>query len=602
MLRHSLFATVCAVVLCAAASGAHAEEYAVRSPHERAHENEPLGTLKPGHILQPEEPVQDAVSPAPPPPTDEVQIHSSSGIDVGELPAENLQERMGTLTGPVSAGDAIWQYMDRAQAETLIHSLPTPLRGGGIHDMVVRLLLSEAAPPHGEAKGWLNERIEALLRIGATEDAATLAALVPNPSADNKTLQNTILVALLSGRRGQACDALLTEDASAIAALPEMLQRVHLFCLADAGQIEQAELALSLKQESRHPAPEWFASLIDAMQYPDSRLSALPEAPEPLDMAMIVSAAPARLPEGRRTEELLEPAYQPYHAVLAASEELQPQVRAQFAESVIDTGGSISREEMESLYRAAAVNPNAPKALRQRINAYLQLVDAPNTKTALRDFNDALKAFRDHPILSDMMLSPVLSIMSKTMRPEQPYLSYAPQAIAILLSAGKLEDAGRWLRMMDVHRESSTITYVAHELARFVALHGKRPSHTATQLPPFAIPSQADRDDLRLLQRYFRIMPLFGYQVPDVTAGILEEKFAAMEKNRADWPLDVMKQESEKGNMAAVVLTSADFTNRTHWLEVGDEGLYILLESLLASGQKDMAHRIAIESLLAFMR
>lgn len=574
-------------------------------PHDVGHDPylEPVGQLKPEHVLKPETPEADPVPAAPPPPVEEVQIQNPSGIDARDVSADDLSERIGLLSGDQGVGENVWQYLQIDQARALLAQLPTPMPDGGLRDVVIKLLTTEARPPRGTAKGWLHDRVQALIRIGAIDDAAALLDRVPDSAFDAPLVKTHTLVMMLAGRTGQACDRVRRSSENKKHPLSPSLGRFLIYCQAQDGNFEQSELAISLKRETKDPYPEWFSSLIDAMQYPDSELQSMPEKPQPLDIAMVLAAAPQHLPQGVSLHDFAQSAYQPYHELLGASALLSASQRVGFVESSVAAGNPIGRKEIETLYRSVIVSGKPTNAeIEQRIRTYLKLVDAPNTKTALRDFYDALKAFGHNHALARRMLTGPLGVLSSTMRPEQPYLAYAPQAFAMLLAEGKLDDTGKWLRMMDVHREASAITYVSHELARFVTSTDKHLSPGAKQLPPFAIPDHADRDELRLLQRYFRIIPLFGYHTPDITTSMLDEKLDPITRNLAAWPVDELKAYADAGDMAGVVLRSAAFMKGADWLEVNDEGLHMLVASLIASGQKPLARSILVESLLAFIQ
>lgn len=572
---------------------------ALAGPNDVPSIRDSLGTLQPEHILQLPAERPDTTPHIPAPPQEEIEIEAESGISISDISSTTNQ--IGTLRSSESGYEStVWQYLDINEARGLLQALPKPITSQTLREAVVRLLLTEATPPRQSENIWLLERADALLRIGKTAQAASLLNAVPESMRESEIIQPYVHTMLLDSQTDRACDML-----EALPKRSELYEasfnRLELFCYATAGEYEKAELVMNLRHEQGNPYEAWFTSLLESMHYEGTRMSEMPESPGDIDLAMLLSAGSSRLPKDTPLMGYLDQDYLPYHQLMASNEHNNPGIRASYMEQLIANGNG-NTEALAELYSELAKRPsNEDRGLIARAKAYQALVSAPNTRKALQAFNEAQKAFTGHPLLSERLLLTPLKAITLTMTDNQPYLAFAPKAFRILTRAGETDLAKKWLRIMDVHRPQAPVTYLTHELARFIA-ETRDPldlSPAARSLPPYTLPEQVDSRSLRPIQRYYRLAELFGYQPPETTQAMVDEKSIPQSGEETPWNVSEINDYTDRGSIAGVLLTASALQAESGWEQMDDESIAILVEALIKLGYRPLAKLVVVESILS---
>ncbi|MBB5516194.1 hypothetical protein FHS89_002220 [Rubricella aquisinus] len=154
-----------------------------------------------------------------------------------------------------------------------------------------RLLLVEAIPPRGSGRRAivLNARIDALMRMGAVDEAEALGQRAGPP--DDRLFERLFDIALLTGRADAACkmlaaDATLSDDLS-----------TRVFCAARSGQWDTAAMTLGLGEALGAIAPlraDHLRMFLDPDLFEDDTDLDLPEPMTALDFALREAAGQSR--------------------------------------------------------------------------------------------------------------------------------------------------------------------------------------------------------------------------------------------------------------------------------------------------------------------
>lgn len=563
---------------------------------------EPLGQLKPEDVLRRQSTPELLHHTTPPPPSEAVDIPTDSGIFVTD--SRSSIDRFGTMQPEMSGyAENIWQYLDEQEARSLVEAIPGAIRSPALQDAFRRLMLTEANPPRNTQSGWLELRASTLLRLGNTQDASLLLDAVPQ-SLREGSLQNTYLLAMLLSRQtDKACitlDTILEKNKK----ISKPLDRMSLFCKALKGDYSAAELAINVKSEAGTPYPSWFVSLIESLGYDNTRMSAMPKNPEELDIAMILAAGGNRLPKTLPYQPFLDTGYSMFLPTLALQDWGNPLGQTTLLEALLRSHPTAARP-LAASYEALATPALKPsitdRGLAYRVEAYSKLSAAKNQGAALQAFDLALKAFWQKPSIATQVLLVPLIAITQTMHPNQPYLEFAPQAFRILMQNNKKTHVVRWLQLMDHFKPNDPATYVSHEIARFADNPSAHLSPDSQNIPPFTIPEKADKKMLRVLQRYYHLMPLFGYQVPEITLSLLDEMLPTADNDSTPWNVDEIQDYTDRGSIAGVILAAAALHHESGWMKMDDASLIVLIESVLRLGDGALAQKLAVESLLALM-
>jgi hypothetical protein len=187
---------------------------------------------------------------AEPTPIELQQLGSLDAWTVGALSRAN-----GAL-----ASD-IWSRSDPAVLAVVFERLPAVYDSPAMLALARRVLLSGADAPRGDADAAARERFEALGKMGAADELATMASGAGASLSDVAIAQYAAQAELARGQRVQACNrgraAQVGEQA------PPFLLRLRAYCSAAAGDRAAADLALELAR-AQNAADAWYTGAVAA--------------------------------------------------------------------------------------------------------------------------------------------------------------------------------------------------------------------------------------------------------------------------------------------------------------------------------------------------
>lgn len=152
----------------------------------------------------------------------------------------------------------LWAQSEPALLAQVFDKLPGVYESPAMQALTRRVLLSGGQAPRGESSEAARKRFEALGRMGAADDLATMAAGAGNAINDPAIAQYAAQAELARGRRAEAC---ARGRRGANADTPPFLLRLRAYCAAVGGDRAAADLALEFAGGSGEDAA-WFASAI----------------------------------------------------------------------------------------------------------------------------------------------------------------------------------------------------------------------------------------------------------------------------------------------------------------------------------------------------
>lgn len=158
----------------------------------------------------------------------------------------------------------VWQGTNHARVKQLLQAQPDVIAARSVRKVLARLLMSVTNPPESEniQQNVLAERVNTLLALGETSQAARLLGQIPDTLMTEKLAQLKFTSHLLSGDDAWVCnnvnDALSRYESNA----PEWQQLV-VYCHANAGRQAEMQLAMNLLEEQQNPLDP---ALVEAFQ------------------------------------------------------------------------------------------------------------------------------------------------------------------------------------------------------------------------------------------------------------------------------------------------------------------------------------------------
>ena len=182
---------------------------------------------------------------AAPPPPEVKAAPALAPVQEQSLQSLDLFSPAGRATGLPST---LWRGASASLARREIPALANHPTSLALTVLAWRVLSTGANAPKGagEDAGLAGARVRALLALGDLKAASAIVAHTPNLAADPVLAQAAADVDLLAGRADQAC-ALLDSLAQG-RELPYFV-RLRAFCLAEAGKMNEAQLALDLASQ-----------------------------------------------------------------------------------------------------------------------------------------------------------------------------------------------------------------------------------------------------------------------------------------------------------------------------------------------------------------
>ncbi len=406
-------------------------------------------------LAPPPEPLPDSATP-PPIPVEQTAPEGErapAGIEVDPL---GIAAADGSgLLEPDQGGLGLemWRGTGRAAVELLLQRLPAGVASPAMHDLARRLLMSNATPPEGAAGANLTLlRVERLVALGDTKDAAALMALLPEREVDGAAARLGLDAMLLSGDADGAC----TWAEALIRQLPDeaYLQQALIFCQARAGRANEAMLGLDLMREQGQEPDTTFVALVEAVAAGQGDEVELPENPDALHLAMLQAAGqalPPALAASGRPEVL---------ALLTKDPKLEAATRIDAAERGLALG-IVPPETVIQLYLDMPTQPGELEAALQlpdagygaQMRAVLYQAAARSAQPAPRAqlLERALQlARRQGRYLASVAVNRAL-LMDLAPRPEIAWL--AEEAARALYAAGRYEQATAWIDLARTSNE-----------------------------------------------------------------------------------------------------------------------------------------------------
>ncbi len=446
----------------------------------------PLEPLEPAAPPAPAAPAEAAPAPAPqaapqrlvprrlipqratpaPEPNPEPAPETAAPAGNGLLPLPVASDALGAVDpdslGVLSAdaggfGPDLWDGVDRAQVRALLADMPGRYRNAALRGIAQRLLLTAApapaAGPNGapDAPGLLQLRLDALMAMGAVDDARRLLDTVPQGRMDAALIALRIDLMLLANTLDDAC-ALTSQELERHPTPP--LRRAAILCQARSGQTAASAFGLTLLRDEGLTDP-YFAALIGRIGDPAAAPVAVDEAVTPASLTPLHLAA-MRTAGAAPPATVLEIAAPAVLASLATSGPGAPADRLA-AGMRAAAMGALDSDALASLFatyplteddlarpisRAAELPPAEALALLYRA-AESQTVKAARAEAMLTAMRQA-DGSGDLPVVA-RLLAPLASDM--TPAPELSW--FAPAAARLALLNGDLPGADDWIAIAD---------------------------------------------------------------------------------------------------------------------------------------------------------
>jgi hypothetical protein len=163
----------------------------------------------------------------------------------------------------------LWAHSDGATVGALFARLPAIYDSPSAQRLAQRALFSGGAAPSGAAVDAARERFEALGRMGAADQLATMAAGAPDALRDPTIAQFAAQAELARGRRPEACAR--GRGATVDDPPPIFLVRLRAYCSAVTGDRAAADLALEMNHGAAADDAWYRAALAAAAGAPGAR-------------------------------------------------------------------------------------------------------------------------------------------------------------------------------------------------------------------------------------------------------------------------------------------------------------------------------------------
>jgi hypothetical protein len=142
----------------------------------------------------------------------------------------------------------LWRQSDPDVLAAVFDRLPAVYESPAAQALARRVLFSGGEAPRGEAQAAVRKRFEALGRMGAADELATMAAGSNASLSDPQIAQYAAQAELARGRRAEACAR--GRGANFGDRPPPFLLRLRAYCAAVTGDRAAADLALELARSS----------------------------------------------------------------------------------------------------------------------------------------------------------------------------------------------------------------------------------------------------------------------------------------------------------------------------------------------------------------
>ena len=191
----------------------------------------------------------------------------AQGQEPAPMEVQQISELNAWTVGALSRANGalpsdIWSRSDPAFLAQAFNRLPAVYDSPATLALARRVLLSGAdAPRGGDADAAARRRFEALGKMGAADELATMASGAGSASTDVAIAQYAAQAELARNQRAQACN----RGRAAVAGeqVPPFLLRLRAYCAAVAGDRAASDLALELAR-AQNAADAWYTGAVAA--------------------------------------------------------------------------------------------------------------------------------------------------------------------------------------------------------------------------------------------------------------------------------------------------------------------------------------------------
>jgi len=155
----------------------------------------------------------------------------------------------------------LWARSDPAFLAAALDKLPAVYDSAAMQNLARRVLFSGGDAPRGDTQAAARKRFEAIGRMGAADQLATMVAGSGTSASDPIIAQYGAQAELARGRRNEACAR--GRNAAAVDAPPPFLLRLRAYCAAAGGDRAAADLALELAR-AQNAEDAWYTGAVAA--------------------------------------------------------------------------------------------------------------------------------------------------------------------------------------------------------------------------------------------------------------------------------------------------------------------------------------------------
>ncbi|MDP7242565.1 MAG: hypothetical protein QGF38_02035 [Rhodospirillales bacterium] len=370
----------------------------------------------------------------------EIRVDSLQIIDPDS--AGTLGEAQGGL------GVAMWSGTNRKLVDRLLPQLPVNTTSRAMRDLEVRLLLSRAVVPEGDAPGGglVALRVRLLAAIGDLAGVDDLLGVIPAHGEGDDLARVESDMSFLTNDNNRACSLARGRMGAGDIAY---WQKAFIFCQALAQEHSKAALGVALLRESGDQDAVFF-TLINALAAGGgATIEDLPD-PSPLHLAM------ARVAKAHLPPNVIASDRPGVLRTIAISPNVTVELRLEAAERAESAGAldvdtlrqlytsvSFTAEELASpLSRAEAEAGPMSRALLYR-TALVQTVPTARAEAVARALDLGREGGRHAS--TARAFEPIL----KRIPPSAEMAWFAPQAIRAFLVIGDHQAARPWFQLLD---------------------------------------------------------------------------------------------------------------------------------------------------------